>query len=132
MRLNRMVLRLIEGRAYRLVPSGLTEISYTGPVSGGAIRLPAHSVVDGSRFLVVAGRPERKRWWRSFRRPLAARLVRGGVRYEVVGHVLAGPDRAAALIAYLAACPGNRSGIGPETPVIAFDRLLGATDDGSL
>ncbi len=39
MRFNELVLRLIEGPAHRLLPGGLTEISYTGPISGNAIRL---------------------------------------------------------------------------------------------
>jgi hypothetical protein len=43
MRFNRLVLRLSEGPAHRLLPSGLTRISYTGPVSSSDIRLPAQS-----------------------------------------------------------------------------------------
>jgi hypothetical protein len=123
MRFNGLVLRLLEGPAYRLLPSGLTEISYTGPSSGRAIRLPAHSVSDGSRFLVVAGRPERKRWWRAFRHPQPALLVRGGCRYHVTGRVLTGSERPGAVRAYLVAHPGSRRGIGPQTPVIAFERV---------
>ncbi len=68
MRLNGLVLRLIESPLHRLLPGGLTEISYARPTAGNTIRLPAQSVTDVSRFLVVAGRPERKRWWRAFRR----------------------------------------------------------------
>jgi hypothetical protein len=123
MRFNGLVLRLLEGRAYRLLPSGLTEICYTGPVSGSAIHLPAQSVVDGNRFLVVAGRPERKRWWRAFRSPQPARLLRGGSRYDVTGRVLEDAERFAALEAYLAAHPGGRRGIAPDTPVVAFERV---------
>jgi hypothetical protein len=123
MRFNGLVLRLLAGPARRLLPSGLTEISYTGPISGRAIRLPARSVGDRSRFLVVAGRPERKRWWRAFRHPQPARLLRGGSRYDVTGHVVTGSERPAALAAYLIANPEGRRGIGPQTPVIAFERV---------
>jgi hypothetical protein len=122
MMFNGLILWLIEGPAYRLLPDALTEISYTGPVSGSAIHLPAHSVMDGSRFLVVAGRPERKRWWRAFRHPQPARLVRGGCRYDVTGHVLVGPERPGAVGAYISAHRGSLRAIGPETPVIAFER----------
>jgi hypothetical protein len=122
-RLNGLVLRLIEGPLHRLLPGGLTEISYTGPISGNAIRLPAQSVIDGSRFLVVAGRPERKRWWRAFRHSQPARLIRGGSPHDVSGHVLVGSERHIALQAYLMAHPGSRRGIGPETPIIAFERV---------
>ena len=123
MRLNGLVLRVIEGSGHHLLPRELTEISYTGPISGNAIRLPAQSVIDGSRFLVVAVHPERKRWWRAFRHPQPARLVRGGSRHEATGHVLEGSERLAALQAYLVAHPGSRRVIGPETPVIAFEKI---------
>jgi hypothetical protein len=119
---NQLVLKLLAGPGQHLLPRGLTQISYIGPVSGRAIRLPAQSVADGNRFLVVAGRAEHKRWWRSFRAPRPARLLRGGHRYDVTGRILAGPERTAALTTYLAAHPGTRRGIGPQTPVIAFDR----------
>jgi hypothetical protein len=124
MRFNSLVLRLINSSAHRLLPGGLTEISYTGSVSGKAIRLPAQSVADGRRFLVVAGRPEHKRWWRSFRRPRLAGLVRGGRRYDVIGQVLSGSERDDAMAKYLAAHPGSRRGMGPETPVIAFAEVV--------
>jgi hypothetical protein len=118
---NELVLRLLNRPAYRLLPTDLTQISNSGPVSGRPIRLPAQCVADGARFLVVAGRPERKRWWRSFSRPQPARLVRGGRCYDVTGRVLTGPERDVALAAYLLARPGARRGIGPATPIIAFD-----------
>ena len=120
MRFNSLVLRLIESPAHRLLPDALTEISYTGHISGRAIRLPAQSVADGHRFLVVAGRPESKRWWRNFRSPRSARLVRGGRRYDVVGRVLSGSERADALTKYLTTRPGSRRFTTAETPVIAF------------
>jgi hypothetical protein len=123
MRFNGLVLRLLEGHAHQLLPSGLTEICYTAPVSGSAIHLPATSVVDGNRFLVVAARPERKRWWRAFRHPQPARLLRSGSRYDVTGHVLEDAERFAALETYLVAHPGSRRGIGPQTPVVAFERV---------
>ena len=122
MRFNGLVLKVLRSPARRLLPSGLTEIAYTGPVSGSAIRLPAHSVTDGSRFLVVAAHPERKRWWRAFRYPQPARIVRDGSRYDVTGHVLVGPERTRALAAYLLASPSGRRAIGPQTPVVAFER----------
>ncbi len=120
MRFNSVILPLIESPAYRLLPRGLTEISYRGPMSGHAIRLPAQSVVDGSRFLVVAGRPEVKQWWRSFRRPWPARLVRAGREYDVMGRLLAGSERSDALSTYLVALPGSHRAVDAHTPVIAF------------
>jgi len=121
-RFNKLVLGLVESPAYHLMPRGLTRIAYTGPVSGKAVCLPVQSVADEGRFLVVAGRPEQKRWWRTFRRPQPARLTRGGRCYDVIGQVLAGPERTDAVTVYLAAQPGSARGIGPNTPVIAFTR----------
>lgn len=121
MHLDGLVLTLIGSRAHRLLPGGLTAISYTGPISGAAIRLPALSVVDGDRFVVVAGHPGRKRWWRAFRHgPQPAHLVRDGQAVEVTGRLLAGSERQDAVETYVVAHPGSRRGIGPETPVIAF------------
>ncbi len=119
---NRLVLWMIHGPLHRMLPVGLTEISYTGPVSGRAIRLPAQSVEDGSRFVVVAGRPERKRWWRAFRHPQAARLVRAGVRYDTTGRLLTGAQRSEALRVYLRAHPASRRGVDEVTPVVGFER----------
>jgi hypothetical protein len=124
MRFNFLLLKAIESPAYRLFPGCLTEISYTGPVSGSTIRLPAYSVEDGRQFLVVAGRPEHKRWWRSFLSPWPARLVRGGRRYEVIGRTLSGSERTDALTRYLAALPGSRPALDAETPVIAFAEVV--------
>jgi hypothetical protein len=123
-RFNEVVFRLIVSRAHRVMPSGLTAIAYTGPVSGRAVCLPVQSVADGNRFLVVAGRPEQKRWWRAFRCPAPARLTRAGCRYDVMGQVLTGLERTDALTVYLAAHPRSGRGIGPTTPVIAFTGLL--------
>lgn len=124
MRFNPSLLRLIESPASRLLPRSLTAISYTGPVSGNTIRLPAQSVADGNRFLVVAGRPEHKRWWRTFRSPWPAGLVRGGHRYDVIGRMLSGSERTDALTKYVAALPGSRRVINNETPVIAFVEVV--------
>jgi hypothetical protein len=124
MRFNRLVARLIDSPAHYLMPSGLTRIAYTGRVSGRAVCLPVQSVADGSRFLVVAGRPEHKRWWRTFRRPQPALLTRAGCSYAVMGQVLTGAERTGALTVYLAAHPRSGGGIGSNTPVIAFTPSL--------
>jgi hypothetical protein len=123
MSLNTLVLKVLDSPLYRLLPGDLTQICYIGAVSGRSIRLPAQSVADRDRFLVVAGRPEHKRWWRSFRHPRPARLVRGGRQYDVRGGLLSGEDRTVALATYLAARPTSRGGIAPLTPVIAFQRV---------
>jgi hypothetical protein len=122
-RFNELIMRLIESPAYHVMPSGLTRIAYTGPVSGRPICLPVQSVADASRFLVVAGRPEHKRWWRTFSRPRQARLTRAGCRYDVMGQVLSGPERTEAITVYMAAHPRSGRGVGPDTPVIAFTRV---------
>lgn len=133
MRLNRLILRILDSPFRRVLPRELGEISYTGPVSGRSVRLPALCVADGSRFLVVAGRPGRKTWWRAFRHPCHAQLLRGGTRSATVGHVLPEPERSTALETYLVTHPGSRRGIGPSTPIIAFEtRPPAGSDIGSV
>lgn len=121
--LNPLVLKLIGSPAHHAMSKDLTRIAYTGPVSGREARLPVQSVADGSGLLVVVGRHEQKRWWRAVRAALTAAIVRAGVRYEALGEVLAGTERAEGLAVYLAAHPGRGRGIGPSTPVIAFTRV---------
>jgi hypothetical protein len=99
---NELVLRLANSPAHHLMPIGLIRIAYTGSISGRAVCLPVRSVADESRFLVVAGRPERKRWWRTFRCPQPARLTRAGCRYDVMGQVSNTP-----VIAFTRSSPGD-------------------------
>jgi hypothetical protein len=94
MPLNALVLQVLDSPLYPLLRGDLAQIGYTGPISGRSIRLPAQSVADHDRFLVVAGRPEHKRWWRSSRYPRRARLLRGGREYGVTGRLLSGDQSA--------------------------------------
>jgi hypothetical protein len=127
--IDRLVNRLIESPVHHVMPRALTRIAYIGPLSGSAVCLPVQSVADGNRFIVVAGRPEQKRWWRAFRRPHPARLTRAGNHYNVSGLVLTGRERSEALATYLDALPRGSRGIGAATPVIA---LTAATHEAGL
>lgn len=121
MRFNRFIRRVLDSPFHGVLPGELCEISYTAPVSGRSIRLAAQCVADGSRSLVISGRPERKTWWRVFRRPHPAQIVHRGSRSVAVGHVLPEPERSRALETYLRGHPGSRRGIAPTTPVIVFE-----------
>lgn len=121
MHFNRFILRVLDSPFHTVLPGELCEISYTAPVSGRSISLPAQCVADGSRFLVISGRPERKTWWRVFRRPYPAQIVHRGSRSVAVGRVLPEPERSRALETYLRDQPCSRRGIAPTTPVIVFE-----------
>lgn len=123
MRFNQFVLRMLDGPFHRFLPRGLVAITYTAPVSGRTIRLPAQCVADRTRLLIVAGQPERKTWWRTFRHPYPAQLLYRGSRSNAVGRVLREPERSRALETYLGTYRGNRRGMQPSTPVIAFESL---------
>jgi hypothetical protein len=107
---NEKVAGFLRGPVGRHLP-GLVVITYVGPKSGRRIEFPviARRVDDG--WLVAVGRAERKRWYRSFRRPLEATVTARGVEHPVTGQLLDGDraDRA------------RRSmGMRPPTPIVAF------------
>jgi hypothetical protein len=63
---SRLGIRL--GRAVAL-------LTYTGPVSGREVTLPVEYALDGEgRYVIVPGHPEKKGWWRNFRRERHVRL----------------------------------------------------------
>jgi hypothetical protein len=120
MQFNEPVLRLIESRAHHALPSGLTRIAYIGPVSGRTVCLPVLCVADGSRFLVVTGRSEHKRWWRSFRRTTGGtHTCRMPPRRHGTGTDPSGARRCAQPLPALAH-PSSGRGIGPTTPVTSL------------
>ncbi len=67
---------------------------------------------DGDRLLVLAGRPEGKRWWRNFREPHDVEVVVAGRRRSGRGRVLTGEERRDALAAYLARFPRGGRALG--------------------
>src|SRR5262245_8035673 len=64
------------------------------------------------RFVIVAGEPELKRWWRNLRTPSPVRLLVGGEEVAGTGHVVAEAERAALLPAYVERFPAAARKMG--------------------
>ena len=64
---NPFVRLLLRSPFHHLLSSSLIVLSYTGRRTGRRRSLPVMYARDGERLIVIAGQPERKRWWRNLR-----------------------------------------------------------------
>ncbi|MCW2535285.1 MAG: hypothetical protein JWQ26_984 [Modestobacter sp.] len=63
---NPVVRGLLRSPAHRVLSRSVLLLAYTGRRSGVRRELPAVYAVLGDRFVVVAGQPDTKTWWRNF------------------------------------------------------------------
>ena len=107
---NPVVSAVLRSPAHGVLSGSYLLLRYTGRRSSRRRELPVAYARDGERLLVLAGRPERKRWWRNFREPRAVDVVVAGEQRRGRGRVLAGDERDRALAVYLARFPqGGRT-----------------------
>jgi F420H(2)-dependent quinone reductase len=66
---NSLVLVLLRSPLYRLLGSGMCELSYVGRRSGRRVSLPVLFAAGGRRVVVLVGDAPDKRWWRNFVTP---------------------------------------------------------------
>ncbi len=109
---NPAVAAVLRSPAHRLLSGSHLLLSYTGRRSGRRRTLPVGYAWDGNRMLVLAGRPQGKRWWRNFREPLDVDVLLAGERMRGRGRLLAGADREEALAAYLKQFPRGGRALG--------------------
>jgi len=114
---NRLVLSVLGSAFGVLLSRKLCALRYV--TSHGPLVFPVQYARSGGRIVVVAGNPERKRWWRHFARPAAVEVRLGGQWVTGTGHLLAGADRTTALADYRRAYP--RAALSGDLPVVAFD-----------
>ena len=120
---NPLVGRLLESRAHRLLSSTLVVLTYRGRRSGREFRIPLqYAELADHRIVALAVRPERKLWWRSFSDPAPALLLVAGATHPVIGRLLAGDERRAAVRAYVERFPRATGPLG----------LSGEPDDDAL
>ncbi len=110
--LNPLASALLRSPAHRLLSGSHLVLAYTGRRSGRRRELPVMYARDGGRLLVVAGRPEGKRWWRNFCEPREVEALVSGERRRGRGRLLAGKEREEALSAYLARFPRGGRALG--------------------
>jgi hypothetical protein len=75
---NPVVRILLRSPAHRVLSRSVLLLAYTGRRSGVRRELPAMYAVLGDRFVVVAGQPDTKTWWRNFAgdgRPVAVTVA---------------------------------------------------------
>jgi hypothetical protein len=63
---NPVVRGLLRSPAHRVLSRSVLLLAYTGRRSGVRRELPAMYAVLGDGFVVVAGQPDTKTWWRNF------------------------------------------------------------------
>jgi deazaflavin-dependent oxidoreductase (nitroreductase family) len=79
---NPVVGGVLRSPAHRLLSGSVLLLAYTGRRSGVRRQLPAMYAVLNDRFVLVAGQPDTKTWWRNFagdNRPVTV-TVTGGRR----------------------------------------------------
>ena len=99
---NPIVRAVLRSRFHRLLSSRLLVLSYRGHRSNGMFDIPLRYVeTPDAQLVVVAVRPERKLWWRSFREPVPAAVLLRGERFAVSGAVMWDGERASMLARYI-------------------------------
>ena len=132
---NPIVRGVLGSPAHRLLSGALVVLEYRGARTGRGYRIPLqYAETAAGRIVVLAVRPERKLWWRSFAAPAPATVLIAREPRPVTGHVLAGELRREALRAYLPRFPRATGALGlgreptddalDEAPaaLVAFDR----------
>jgi deazaflavin-dependent oxidoreductase (nitroreductase family) len=77
---NPVVRCLLRTPAHRVLSGSVLLLAYTGRRSGLRRELPAMFAVLDDRYVVVAGQPETKTWWRNFTAQAAPVTVTAGNR----------------------------------------------------
>jgi deazaflavin-dependent oxidoreductase (nitroreductase family) len=116
---NPVVRGLLRSPAHRMLSGSVLLLAYTGRRSGVRRELPAMYAVLGGRYLVAAGQPETKTWWRNFAggaRPVTVTVAgrRRACRARLLDPQTA--EQSAALAAYQQRYP--RVPVDDTTPVL--------------
>lgn len=97
---NRVVLLLLGSLLRPLLDEKLCALRYTVASTGATVVFPVEYAFAGDRLLVLAGRPERKRWWRHFMSAAPVEVWWNGRWVRGEGRVAAGAERQAAIEEY--------------------------------
>ncbi len=110
---NPIVRGVLGSPVHRLLSGALLVLEYRGSRSGRGYRVPLQYAESAEgRIVVLAVRPERKLWWRSFAEPAPAIVLIAGEKRVVTGRFLEGQERREALRAYLARFPRAAGALG--------------------
>jgi hypothetical protein len=119
---NPVARAVLDSRAHRTLSGRLVVVEYRGYRSGRTFRIPLRfAPATKDTIVVVAVRPQRKNWWRSFARPAPAVLRLGGSQVRAEGALVEGGDRERALTAYLHRYPRSER-LTLDAAVVVFER----------
>jgi len=98
---NRVVCKLLESPAHRLMSRSTDVIRYKGRRSGRTFATPTQYAAYGDGLVIFVGRPDTKTWWRNFSndgdidvlvaghwRAMTARAVIGADEPDTIGPLL--------------------------------------------
>jgi hypothetical protein len=118
---NPVVRGLLRSPVHGLLSGSVLLLTYTGRRSGVRRELPIMYAALGNRFVVVAGQPDTKAWWRNFSDDVRPVTVTVAGRHAGCGARLLEPgtaERLPAADAYRRRYP--RVPVGDATPVLVL------------
>jgi deazaflavin-dependent oxidoreductase (nitroreductase family) len=127
---NPVVRCLLRSPGHRVLSGSVLLLTYTGRRSGARRELPVMYAVLDDRYLVVAGQPEAKTWWRNFTGDVRPVTVTVAGRRESCRARLVGPGTSEyhqAVVAYRQRYP--RVPVGDSAPVLSDPRPRRLTDE---
>jgi len=130
---NRVVRRVLESPAHRLLSASTCVVRYRGRRSGATFSTPTQYADHGDGLVIFVGRPDTKSWWRNFRDDHDLDVLVAGNWRSMVGRAIVGaeePDTITPLLdAYLQRFPkvakqlgSAGSGTGRDGAVVVWCR----------
>lgn len=117
---NPLVRAVLRSPAHRLLSGRLLVLTYRGGRSGRTFSIPLQYAWTGvGDLVVVAVRPGRKLWWRSFARAgRPATVLVAGESRQVVGRLATGAERESAVTSYATRHPRARGVLAGAAVVV--------------
>ncbi len=117
---NAVVAALLRSPLHRILSGSTAVVRYTGPRSGRQIETPVQYARHGDGLVILVGRHDTKRWWRSFREERDLDVLVQRAWLPMRGRAVVGEDEpevlAPLLDAYLARFPKAARAVPGDTP----------------
>ena len=89
---NRVVCKLLESPAHRLMSKSTDVIRYTGRRSGRVMTTPTQYAAHLDGLVIFVGRPDTKTWWRNFSNDGDIDVLVAGVWRAMTARAIVGAD----------------------------------------
>lgn len=118
---NPAVRLVLRSPLHGVLGTGLALLAYRGRRTGRRLVIPVLVAPWRDGLVALAARPERKQWWRTFRRDAPAELRLAGRVLPVQGRLLDGAEAGEARRAYLERFPrAGRTLARTQPALVAF------------